>query len=697
MENNEEDEKGVEQTEDHIRVVARFRPINAKEKHEEKQQNLSSIPIKLFENGATVNVPRDHKPPLQFTLDDIIWTDSTQQQTFDVLAKPLVDQVMKGYNCTIFAFGQTGSGKTYTMFGPDSYSRVENLGIIPRSVDYLFSSLSEAKDVVNYQVSLSVLEIYKEQIRDLLNATSNISQHDKQHPKRLEVFVSGKEVIIKNLMEQSCKDVDELLSFVVKAQSARKTKTTDFIGHHSSRSHCVVQIAVTQKMLDDTVKTSKLNFGDLAGSEEASRTGATGETLQEAGKIHRGLLALQSVINALVEGKKHIPYKDSNLTRILKDSLGGNAKTTLLVACSPHIWNRSETVTTLRFAQRAKKIKNKAHINKRRTRDQLEARIRALEELNASLRQKLKLKQQKESTTITITQMSQSNSINCNTIESIPAAAVAATAVDDSSQTKLLELESENQRFQKQLLEKQEVLEQFEHDIKSKDDMLDELNTSFTRTQKTFQQELRQQNRALEQLQTQLTSKDRELQRLTDLLSHKENLHETMAHHKQQLSSMVNESIHGQASSTVSVLHDVQQQLSFMQSHIEKIYHKQHEHDTKLQQIYEKEPPAPKQNVAMVIHRPTSSRSKQLNGENVGLGQAHVATESQDACDHNDDVDDEAMIALQDQTSNTVVYRDRDDDEDDDEMPQRQDTEQAFDDMIRSMKNYLVNTRTGRK
>eukprot|EP01084_Bolivina_argentea_P309016 534480_1 len=341
---NDEKEVDLEQSEDHIRVVARFRPINAKEKHEEKQQNLSSEPITLYNDSQSTNIPRTNKPALQFTLDQIIWSDSTQQQSFEILAKPLVDQAIKGYNSTIFAFGQTGSGKTYTMFGPDNYSRVEQLGIIPRSVDYLFSSLLEAKDVLNYQVTLSVIEIYKEQTRDLLSTAKK--------RKHLEIFVSGKEVVIRNLTEQSCASVDEVLEYILKAQAARNTKKTDFIGHYSSRSHCVVMISITQRLLDDTVKTSKLNFGDLAGSELASRTGAVGDTIKEAGKIHQGLLALENVINALVQGKEHVPYKDSKLTRVLKDSLGGNSKTTLLVACSPHIWNRPETVSTLRFAAR---------------------------------------------------------------------------------------------------------------------------------------------------------------------------------------------------------------------------------------------------------------------------------------------------------------------------------------------------------
>eukprot|EP01083_Nonionella_stella_P194739 718064_1 len=145
-------------------------------------------------------------------------------------------------------------------------------------------------------------------------------------------------------------------------------------------------ISITQRLLDDTIKMSKLNFGDLAGSELASKTGTTGSNLKEAGKIHQGLLALENVINALVEKKKHIPYNDSKLTRLLSTSIGGNSKTTLLVTCSPSIWNRDETISTLRFAKRAKKIKNIIKINKKKTREQLESRIIYLENENIQLK-----------------------------------------------------------------------------------------------------------------------------------------------------------------------------------------------------------------------------------------------------------------------------------------------------------------------
>eukprot|EP01084_Bolivina_argentea_P311084 538431_1 len=372
---------------DHIKVICRFRPKNSKERAEEKRQNLSSTrEIELYGEGRSLCIPRGKKKPaLNYTLDGVIWSDKNQEETFDLLAKASVESVVEGYNCTIFAFGQTGSGKTYTMFGPESIGKVRELGIIPRCVDYMFKLLQNSANLLKFSISLSICEVYKEMLRDLL-----LHEKSNKNRKRLEILSAGKQGIrVKNLSEKSCDSVSDILKYIVLAQSNRAKHTTDFIGHDSSRSHCVVMISLTQRMLDDSIKFSKLNFGDLAGSELAAKTGAKGTNLKEAGKIHQGLLALENVINALVEKKKHVPFNDSKLTRLLSSSIGGNAKTTLLVTCSPSIWNRDETISTLRFAKRAKKIKNIARINKRKTREQLEQRISKLCAENKELKQKL--------------------------------------------------------------------------------------------------------------------------------------------------------------------------------------------------------------------------------------------------------------------------------------------------------------------
>ena len=263
----------AESSEENVRVVCRFRPINAKETHEEKSQKLTDYPIQYPQSNdkssGTVIVPREaHKNNLSFTLDKILQPSTTQDEAFRVLAQPLVEQVLQGYNCTIFAYGQTGSGKTFTMFGPENnYSKLDELGIIPRSVDYLFELLNNSKDIINFRVSVAVVEVYKEILRDLLDknydandngnssGNGNNSKSKKRKaakakfkPARLEVFTSGKETVIRNLSETQCHSVADVLKCIIKAQNNRKVRTTEFIGHHSSRSHCVVMITVMQRV-----------------------------------------------------------------------------------------------------------------------------------------------------------------------------------------------------------------------------------------------------------------------------------------------------------------------------------------------------------------------------------------------------------------------------------------------------------------
>eukprot|EP01084_Bolivina_argentea_P137951 242951_1 len=245
---------------DHIHVICRFRPKNSKEKAEEKRQNLSSTrEIEVYNDGKSLEIPRKtrNKPSMNFTLDNIIWSDNSQEETFLKLASSSVESVIEGYNCTIFAFGQTGSGKTYTMFGPENLNKIEELGIIPRSVDYMFKLLNNSKNIIKYSISLSICEVYKEMLRDLLINIKN------KNRKRLEILSSGKEIRVRNLTEKQCDSVGDILKYILMAQGNRAKHTTDFIGHDSSRSHCVVMISITQRLLDDTIKMSKLNFGDL--------------------------------------------------------------------------------------------------------------------------------------------------------------------------------------------------------------------------------------------------------------------------------------------------------------------------------------------------------------------------------------------------------------------------------------------------
>ncbi|EIE88029.1 kinesin heavy chain [Rhizopus delemar RA 99-880] len=236
--------------------------------------------------------------------------------------------VTAGYNGTVFAYGQTGSGKTFTMMGADIDDE-NTKGIIPRIVEQIFTSIMAAPSNLEFTVKVSYMEIYMEKVRDLLNRSQD--------------------------------DVYE----VMRNGSANRVVSATNMNAESSRSHSIVVVTITQKNVDTgAAKSGKLYLVDLAGSEKVGKTGASGQTLEEAKKINKSLTALGMVINALTDGKSsHIPYRDSKLTRILQESLGGNSRTTLIINCSPSSYNEAETLSTLRFGMRAKTIKNKAKVN----------------------------------------------------------------------------------------------------------------------------------------------------------------------------------------------------------------------------------------------------------------------------------------------------------------------------------------------
>ena len=456
------------------------------------------------------------------------------------------------------------------MFGPDNYARVQELGIIPRSVDYMFKLLNDGKNILKYQISLSICEVYKEMLRDLL------TNEKSKNRKRLEILSAGKDVTVKNLTEKPCENVGDILKYIVMAQSNRAKHTTDFIGHDSSRSHCVVMISVTQRLLDDTIKFSKLNFGDLAGSELAAKTGTSGTNLKEAGKIHQGLLALENVINALVEKKKHVPYNDSKLTRLLSTSIGGNSKTTLLVTCSPSIWNRDETISTLRFAKRAKKIKNKAKINKRKTREQLEARIIYLENENANLKKKLNKRKFGGSN---VSSMKKNNTMSQivdgdGDKQIFGMSAEEKKQNDDLLQNKDDEIRMKSEELEKlkQLLDKKDdQMKQLEDDLEIKQELVDEFGKEKVKYEKKIDKlssEVIENNAEIDKLQTKL---DTNIELQTKFNAHTENL-----------SKIVDDSVKDSNNSMISALTEITKQqaefynfLKNLSTSIEKIHEKQ--------------------------------------------------------------------------------------------------------------------------
>lgn len=277
-----------------------------------------------------------------------------QQDIFDFSIRPTVDDILNGYNGTVFAYGQTGAGKSYTMMGSSIDDEVGR-GVIPRIVEQIFASIMTSPSTIEYTVRVSYMEIYMERIRDLLSPQNdNLPVHEEKN----------RGVYVKGLLEIYVSSVQEVYEVMRRGGNARAVAATN-MNQESSRSHSIFVITVTQKNVETgSAKSGQLFLVDLAGSEKVGKTGASGQTLEEAKKINKSLSALGMVINALTDGKSsHVPYRDSKLTRILQESLGGNSRTTLIINCSPSSYNDAETLSTLRFGTRAKSIKNKAKVN----------------------------------------------------------------------------------------------------------------------------------------------------------------------------------------------------------------------------------------------------------------------------------------------------------------------------------------------
>ncbi|GMH64629.1 hypothetical protein TL16_g04008 [Triparma laevis f. inornata] len=295
------------------------------------------------------------EPPKNFTFDAVFSSKSTQRSIYDTCAAPIVKSALEGYNGTIFAYGQTGAGKTHTMEGyPDP---PEMRGIIPNAFQHIFDHVALGENE-KYLVRASYFEIYNEQIRDLL------SKDPKNSLELKESVDTG--VYVKDLTSFVVKSTSEI-DHVMQAGKKNRSVGETLMNQASSRSHSVFTIVIECCSSDDRgehIRVGKLNLVDLAGSERQGKTGATGERLKEATKINLSLSALGNVISALIDGKsQHIPYRDSKLTRILQDSLGGNTKTLMCANAGPAGYNYDETISTLRYANRAKNIKNKPKIN----------------------------------------------------------------------------------------------------------------------------------------------------------------------------------------------------------------------------------------------------------------------------------------------------------------------------------------------
>ncbi|KAG5941546.1 Kinesin heavy chain [Claviceps monticola] len=330
-----------------IKVVARFRPQNRIE------LESGGKPIVSFSSEDSCSLDSKEAQG-SFTFDRVFDMECKQQDIFDFSIRPTVDDILNGYNGTVFAYGQTGAGKSYTMMGTN-IDDDEGRGVIPRIVEQIFASIMTSPSTIEYTVRVSYMEIYMERIRDLLAPQNdNLPVHEEKH----------RGVYVKGLLEIYVSSVQEVYEVMRRGGNARAVAATN-MNQESSRSHSIFVITVTQKNVETgSAKSGQLFLVDLAGSEKVGKTGASGQTLEEAKKINKSLSALGMVINALTDGKSsHVPYRDSKLTRILQESLGGNSRTTLIINCSPSSYNDAETLSTMRFGMRAKSIKNKAKVN----------------------------------------------------------------------------------------------------------------------------------------------------------------------------------------------------------------------------------------------------------------------------------------------------------------------------------------------
>ncbi|CAH7440232.1 Kif17 [Phodopus roborovskii] len=337
-----------------VKVVVRCRPMNQRERELSCQ---TVVTVDCARGQCFIQNPgAADEPPKQFTFDGAYYMDHFTEQIYNEIAYPLVEGVTEGYNGTIFAYGQTGSGKSFTMQGlPDPPCQ---RGIIPRAFEHVFESVQCAENT-KFLVRASYLEIYNEDVRDLLGADTKQKLELKEHPE--------KGVYVKGLSMHTVHNVAQCERVMETGWKNRAVGYT-LMNKDSSRSHSIFTISIEIYAVDergkDHLRAGKLNLVDLAGSERQSKTGATGERLKEATKINLSLSALGNVISALVDGRcKHIPYRDSKLTRLLQDSLGGNTKTLMVACLSPADNNYDESLSTLRYANRAKNIKNKPRIN----------------------------------------------------------------------------------------------------------------------------------------------------------------------------------------------------------------------------------------------------------------------------------------------------------------------------------------------
>lgn len=508
-----------------IKVAVRLRPINDAEKARGDERI-----IEVKDRSVKIADPTTGKMET-FTYDDILSIDKTQDMVYEAIGQPLVDLAYQGYNCCILAYGMTGSGKTHTMLGDGD-------GLIPHICQNLFNRAQSAG--INVQCEVSFVEIYGESVRDLLDRTAILKIRNGQNG----VFIQG-------LTTVAVADADKIMQLIESGTRARAVAHTK-CNETSSRSHAIFTVYWKQIKVVGGIKKkiySKINLVDLAGSEKVNVSGVKGQALEEAIQINASLSHLAKVIDELVSKSKHVSYRNTPLTHILSDSLGGNSKTVFLAAISPASSNYHQTRSTLRYADQAKKIKVNAVINEsvEMNVDSLKAEIEFLkkqledakivnqEDLLAQLAEKEQ--QLKEETIAWENRLQETEQVNRKIIESITGQLQVSQSEtqgmkqqittlkqeienikkESANLAKLSDLEISKLRMQVVVYEEQlKQAKQKDQSIKEKDKQIEELRKHIERIGQEIKEKDRQSKEQLdvdrqikEQLKEQLDGKDR--------------------------------------------------------------------------------------------------------------------------------------------------------------------------------------------
>ncbi|KAM8810475.1 kinesin-1 heavy chain [Eudromia elegans] len=466
-----------------IKVMCRFRPLN------ESEVTRGDKYVAKFQGEDTVVIAS--KP---YIFDRVFQSNTSQEQVYNDCAKKIVKDVLEGYNGTIFAYGQTSSGKTHTMEG--KLHDPDGMGIIPRIVQDIFNYIYSMDENLEFHIKVSYFEIYLDKIRDLLDVSkTNLSVHEDKN----------RVPYVKGCTERFVCSPEEVMDTIDEGKSNRHVAVTN-MNEHSSRSHSIFLINVKQENTQTEQKLSgKLYLVDLAGSEKVSKTGAEGAVLDEAKNINKSLSALGNVISALAESSTYVPYRDSKMTRILQDSLGGNCRTTIVICCSPSSYNESETKSTLLFGQRAKTIKNTVCVNVELTAEQWKKKYEKEKEKNKTLRNTIQwleneLNRWRNGETVPVDEQFDKEKANLEAltvdkditvINDKPAATIGVTG--NFTDTERRKCEEEIAKLYKQLDDKDEEINQQSQLVeKLKTQMLDqeELLASTRRDQDNLQAEL---------------------------------------------------------------------------------------------------------------------------------------------------------------------------------------------------------------